>query len=163
MDDPATADLAGSIAAIAVSDLDTLLGGLPDLISSLPEVVVDVLDHVTDGALLITPGDRADLLAALAAAHAAGELNPAGVVPLLNLERLETMARRAVNWAFPLLTAGLLALSRLLDRRSLPVRTLQRGRTVGVVIVTAYLLSAVLLRVREVHQVIGTVRRKLGR
>ena len=27
---------------------------------------------------------------------------------MLNLERLETMNRRALNWAFPMLTAGLL-------------------------------------------------------
>lgn len=36
------------------------------------------------------------------------KVNPARVVPLLSLERLETMNRHAVNWAFPLLTAGLL-------------------------------------------------------
>lgn len=36
------------------------------------------------------------------------KVNPAGVVPMLSLERLERMARRAVNWSFPLLTAGLL-------------------------------------------------------
>jgi ABC-type uncharacterized transport system permease subunit len=33
---------------------------------------------------------------------------PGTVVPMLSLERLETMNRRALNWAFPLLTAGLL-------------------------------------------------------
>ena len=36
------------------------------------------------------------------------KLNPFGGVRLLSLERLETMNRRAINWAFPLLTAGLL-------------------------------------------------------
>lgn len=36
------------------------------------------------------------------------KVNPSRVVPLLSLERLETMNRRAVNAAFPLLTAGLL-------------------------------------------------------
>jgi len=36
------------------------------------------------------------------------KVNPTRVVPLLSLERLETMNRRAVNAAFPLLTAGLL-------------------------------------------------------
>jgi len=36
------------------------------------------------------------------------KVNPTRVVPLLSLERLETMNRRAVNVAFPLLTAGLL-------------------------------------------------------
>jgi ABC-type transport system involved in cytochrome c biogenesis permease subunit len=34
--------------------------------------------------------------------------NPLGGVRLLSLERLETMNRRAINWAFPFLTVGLL-------------------------------------------------------
>jgi ABC-type transport system involved in cytochrome c biogenesis permease subunit len=33
---------------------------------------------------------------------------PGTVVPMLSLERLEAMNRHALNWAFPLLTAGLL-------------------------------------------------------
>ncbi|MFO0825658.1 MAG: cytochrome c biogenesis protein CcsA [Gemmataceae bacterium] len=36
------------------------------------------------------------------------KLNPVKVIPLLSLEKLENMNRKAVNWAFPLLTAGLL-------------------------------------------------------
>ena len=36
------------------------------------------------------------------------KVNPGRVVPMLSLERLETMNRRALNVAFPLLTAGLL-------------------------------------------------------
>ncbi|HEY0002470.1 MAG TPA: DRTGG domain-containing protein, partial [Actinoplanes sp.] len=39
-----------------------------------------VLDHLTDGALLITPGDRSDLLVAASAAHAAGTVTLAGLV-----------------------------------------------------------------------------------
>ncbi len=39
-----------------------------------------VLDHLVDGALLITPGDRADLLVAASAAHAAGNVTLAGLV-----------------------------------------------------------------------------------
>ncbi|WP_433297608.1 phosphate acetyltransferase [Actinoplanes sp. CA-030573] len=39
-----------------------------------------VLEHLTDGALLITPGDRADLLVAASAAHAAGNVTLAGMV-----------------------------------------------------------------------------------
>jgi ABC-type uncharacterized transport system permease subunit len=35
------------------------------------------------------------------------KLAPGGAVPMLSLERLETMNRRALNVAFPLLTAGL--------------------------------------------------------
>lgn len=43
------------------------------------------------------------------------KVNPTGMVPLLSLERLERMNRRAVNLAFPLLTAGLLVGSVLLE------------------------------------------------
>jgi phosphate acetyltransferase len=39
-----------------------------------------LLDHLTDGCLMITPGDRNDLLVAVAAAHAAGEVSVSGVV-----------------------------------------------------------------------------------
>jgi phosphate acetyltransferase len=39
-----------------------------------------VLEHLTDGGLLITPGDRADLLVAASAAHAAGNVTLAGLV-----------------------------------------------------------------------------------
>src|SRR4029450_12494095 len=36
------------------------------------------------------------------------KVNPGRVVPIFSLERLETMNRRALTLAFPLLTAGLL-------------------------------------------------------
>jgi phosphate acetyltransferase len=39
-----------------------------------------VLEHLVDGALMITPGDRADLLVAASAAHAAGNVTLAGMV-----------------------------------------------------------------------------------
>nr|WP_221375759.1 phosphate acetyltransferase [Actinoplanes polyasparticus] len=42
--------------------------------------VPTVLDHLTDGALMITPGDRADLLLAASAAHAAGNVTLSGLV-----------------------------------------------------------------------------------
>ena len=42
------------------------------------------------------------------------KLNPGRVVPMLSLERLETMNRRALNLAFPLLTVGVLVGSILL-------------------------------------------------
>ncbi|GAA4592694.1 phosphate acetyltransferase [Actinoplanes octamycinicus] len=42
--------------------------------------VPTVLEHLTDGALMITPGDRADLLVAASAAHAAGTVTLAGLV-----------------------------------------------------------------------------------
>ena len=52
-----------------------------------------LLDHLTDGALLITPGDRADLLVAASAAHAAGNVTLAGLVLTLG----EFPDRRAVR------------------------------------------------------------------
>jgi phosphate acetyltransferase len=39
-----------------------------------------LLDHLTDGCLMITPGDRNDLLVAVAAAHAAGQVSVSGIV-----------------------------------------------------------------------------------
>ncbi|MFI7605821.1 phosphate acetyltransferase [Micromonospora sp. NPDC049366] len=39
-----------------------------------------LLDHLTPGALMITPGDRADLLVAASAAHVAGQVSLAGLV-----------------------------------------------------------------------------------
>jgi phosphate acetyltransferase len=44
-----------------------------------------LLDHLVDGCLLITPGDRADLIVAAAAAHAAGTVSIAGIVLTLGL------------------------------------------------------------------------------
>jgi hypothetical protein len=41
------ADVAASNASILFGDADTQLGGLPNVIASLPEIVVDVVDHVT--------------------------------------------------------------------------------------------------------------------
>ncbi|GIE93996.1 phosphate acetyltransferase [Paractinoplanes rishiriensis] len=52
-----------------------------------------VLEHLTDGALMITPGDRADLLVAASAAHAAGNVTLAGLVLTLG----EFPDRRAVE------------------------------------------------------------------
>ncbi|MEV6349883.1 phosphate acetyltransferase [Actinoplanes sp. NPDC051851] len=42
--------------------------------------VPTVLEHLTEGALLITPGDRADLLVAASAAHAAGTVTLSGLM-----------------------------------------------------------------------------------
>ena len=39
-----------------------------------------VLEHLVDGALMITPGDRADLLVAASAAHSAGAVTLAGMI-----------------------------------------------------------------------------------
>ncbi|WP_456246780.1 phosphate acetyltransferase [Longispora urticae] len=63
--------LAGSDAAYQRNVLDFLLGAAH---------VPTALSHLSDGALLITPADRADLIVAAHAAHAAGLCTPAGLV-----------------------------------------------------------------------------------
>jgi ABC-type uncharacterized transport system permease subunit len=50
---------------------------------------------------------------------------------LLSLERLEAMNRRAVTWAFPLLTAGLLVGAVLLAQRDGPVTDWAAAKVVG--------------------------------
>ena len=56
----------------------------------------------------ITVGFLASLMYLVQARRLRMKRNPLGGVRLLSLERLETMNRRAINWAFPLLTVGLL-------------------------------------------------------
>ncbi|MGW4467891.1 phosphate acetyltransferase [Micromonospora sp. NPDC004704] len=63
--------LAGDRAALERDVLDFVVGAAH---------VPTLLDHLTDGALMITPGDRADLLVAAAAAHVAGQVSVAGLV-----------------------------------------------------------------------------------
>ncbi|MFI6761565.1 phosphate acetyltransferase [Micromonospora sp. NPDC050417] len=63
--------LAGDRAALDRDVLDFVVGAAH---------VPTLLDHLTDGALVITPGDRADLLVAAAAAHVAGQVSVAGLV-----------------------------------------------------------------------------------
>ncbi|MDB5313142.1 MAG: Cytochrome assembly protein [Gemmataceae bacterium] len=62
----------------------------------------------------VSVGFLASVMYLVQARRVRNKVNPARVVPLLSLERLETMNRRAVNVAFPLLTAGLLVGSLLL-------------------------------------------------
>src|SRR5439155_6014425 len=54
----------------------------------------------------ISVGFFASLMYLVQARRLRNKVNPSRVVPLLSLERLERMNRRAVNIAFPLLTAG---------------------------------------------------------
>ncbi|MFD8529848.1 phosphate acetyltransferase [Streptosporangium canum] len=49
------------------------------------------LEHLVDGALVITPGDRADLLLVAVAAEAAGTARPSGVVLTLGQEPTEAV------------------------------------------------------------------------
>jgi phosphate acetyltransferase len=77
---PTVAEVAAALEATIVT------GGPAALDRDVLEYVVGgahvpaVLDHLVDGALLITPGDRADVLVAASAAHAAGNVTLAGMV-----------------------------------------------------------------------------------
>jgi phosphate acetyltransferase len=59
-----------------------------------------LLDHLTDDCLMITPGDRNDLLVAVAAAHAAGQVSVSGVVLTLG-ERPDARALNVVERLAP--------------------------------------------------------------
>ncbi|RZU50030.1 phosphate acetyltransferase [Krasilnikovia cinnamomea] len=63
--------VSGNAAALDRDVLDYVVGAAH---------VPAVLEHLTDGGLLITPGDRSDLLVAASAAHAAGNVTLAGLV-----------------------------------------------------------------------------------
>lgn len=56
----------------------------------------------------VSVGFLASVMYLVQARRLRNKVNPGRVVPLFSLERLETMNRRALNLAFPLLTAGLL-------------------------------------------------------
>jgi ABC-type transport system involved in cytochrome c biogenesis permease subunit len=56
----------------------------------------------------ITIGFLASVMYLVQARRLRRKRNPLGGLRLLSLERLETMNRRAINWAFPLLTVGLI-------------------------------------------------------
>ena len=78
---------APTVAEVAAAlDATVVTGGEAALDRDVLDYVVGaahvpaLLDHLTDGALLITPGDRADLLVAASAAHAAGNVTLAGLV-----------------------------------------------------------------------------------
>lgn len=62
----------------------------------------------------VSVGFLASVMYLIQARRVRNKVNPARVVPMLSLERLERMNRRAVNIAFPLLTVGLLVGSLLL-------------------------------------------------
>ncbi|MCZ7435624.1 phosphate acetyltransferase [Micromonospora sp. WMMC241] len=79
--------LAGDQAALDRDVLDYVVGAAH---------VPTLLDHLTDGALVITPGDRADLLVAAGAAHVAGQVSLAGLVLTLG-EQPDPRAMRLVE------------------------------------------------------------------
>ncbi|MFC0031364.1 phosphate acetyltransferase [Micromonospora chaiyaphumensis] len=89
--------LAGDQAALDRDVLDYVVGAAH---------VPTLLDHFTDGALVITPGDRDDLLVAAGAAHVAGQVSLAGLVLTLG-EQPDPRAMRL----FEALNTGLAVLS----------------------------------------------------
>jgi phosphate acetyltransferase len=77
---PTVAEVAAALDATVVTGGDSALDrDVLDYVVGAAHVPA-VLEHLTDGALLITPGDRADLLVAASAAHAAGNVTLAGLV-----------------------------------------------------------------------------------
>jgi ABC-type transport system involved in cytochrome c biogenesis permease subunit len=91
----------------------------------------------------ISVGFLASVMYLVQARRLRNKVNPARVVPMLTLERLETMNRRAVNAAFPLLTAGLLVGTLLLRHHPWAADTwlsLKLVSTVGLWVVFLLLL-----------------------
>ncbi|WP_250002004.1 phosphate acetyltransferase [Actinoplanes sp. M2I2] len=94
---------APTVAEVAAAlDATVLSGGEGALDRDVLDYVVGaahvptVLEHLTDGALMITPGDRADLLLAASAAHAAGNVTLSGLVLTLG-ERPDPRVVRVVE------------------------------------------------------------------
>ncbi|WP_369916250.1 phosphate acetyltransferase [Plantactinospora sp. KBS50] len=97
---PTVAEVAAALHATRLTGDDAALRrDVLDFVVGAAHVPM-LLDHLVDGALMITPGDRADLLLAAAAAHVAGQASLAGLVLTLGerpdervmrlLERLNT-------------------------------------------------------------------------
>ncbi|MFF5293740.1 phosphate acetyltransferase [Paractinoplanes globisporus] len=77
---PTVAEVAAALGATVVAGTDSALDrDVLDYVVGAAHVPA-LLEHLTNGALLITPGDRADLLVAASAAHAAGNVTLAGLV-----------------------------------------------------------------------------------
>lgn len=77
---PTVAEVAAALGATLLSgDRTALDRDVLDFVVGAAHVPT-LLDHLTDGALMITPGDRSDLLVAAAAAHVAGQVSVAGLV-----------------------------------------------------------------------------------
>ncbi|MGC5309510.1 phosphate acetyltransferase [Micromonospora zamorensis] len=77
---PTVAEVAAALDATLLAGDDAALGrDVLDFVVGAAHVPT-LLDHLTEGALVITPGDRADLLVAASAAHVAGQVSVAGLV-----------------------------------------------------------------------------------
>jgi phosphate acetyltransferase len=82
---PTVAEVAAALHATTVLGDDTALAReVRDYLVGGAHVPT-VLRYLSDGCLLITPGDRADLVVASYAAHAAGEVSLAGIVMTLGV------------------------------------------------------------------------------
>jgi phosphate acetyltransferase len=93
---PTVAEVATALGATVLAGDDLSLGrDVHGFIVGAAQVPV-VLDHLTDGCLVITPGDRADLLIAASAAHVAGLVSVAGLVLTLG-EKPDPRAMRVVE------------------------------------------------------------------
>ncbi|MFG1890100.1 phosphate acetyltransferase [Micromonospora sp. NPDC049051] len=103
---PTVAEVAAALGAtLLAGDDDALSRDVLDYVVGAAHVPT-LLDHLTEGALVITPGDRADLLVAASAAHVAGQVSVAGLVLTLG-ERPDPRAMRLVEG----LNTGLAVLS----------------------------------------------------
>ncbi|WP_238014222.1 phosphate acetyltransferase [Dactylosporangium sp. AC04546] len=77
---PTVAEVAEQLGATVVTATEAALGrDVHDYVVGAAQVPA-LLDYLTENALLITPGDRADLLIAAGAAHASGLVPLAGIV-----------------------------------------------------------------------------------
>ncbi|MGK5742584.1 phosphate acetyltransferase [Micromonospora sp. URMC 103] len=77
---PTVAEVAAALDATLLAGDDAALGrDVLDFVVGAAQVPI-LLDHLTPGALMITPGDRADLLVAASAAHVSGQVPLAGLV-----------------------------------------------------------------------------------
>jgi phosphate acetyltransferase len=93
---PTVAEVAAALGATLLAGDDTALGrDVLDYVVGAAHVPT-LLAHLTEGALVITPGDRADLLVAASAAHVAGQVSVAGLVLTLG-EQPDPRAMRLVE------------------------------------------------------------------
>ncbi|MEU4568086.1 phosphate acetyltransferase [Micromonospora sp. NPDC023956] len=93
---PTVAEVAAALGATLLAGDDTALGrDVLDYVVGAAHVPT-LLEHLTDGCLVITPGDRDDLLVAASAAHVAGQVSVAGLVLTLG-ERPDPRAMRLVE------------------------------------------------------------------
>ncbi|MEH1027352.1 phosphate acetyltransferase [Micromonospora profundi] len=93
---PTVAEVATALDATLLAGDDATLGrDVLDYVVGAAHVPI-LLDHLTEGALVITPGDRADLIVAASAAHVAGQVSLAGVILTLG-EQPDPRAMRLVE------------------------------------------------------------------